>query len=74
MSVRIRLARFTPSESVSHSRAPARSAILHTETDLLARIRGSTQGFVAVPSYGELIAKDYVELEARYLAYLEANT
>lgn len=68
-----RLARFE-SASRSRSRAPSRPAIVHSETDLLARTRGSGQAFVAVPSYGELVAQSYEYMEDQLRGLLEANT
>lgn len=63
---RVQLARFTPEEPGSRSRAPSRPAILHRDTDLLARSCTSSEEFITL--------HNFEELEMRLLAYLEANT
>lgn len=63
-ATRVRLARFAPA---SRARAPSQPALIHTDTDLLARARGSAQGFVTV------LETDFEHIEARLHAYLEAN-
>lgn len=69
--VRVQLARFAPAKSVSRSRAVLdKPALVHADTELLARTRGS--GFTRL--YSESFIADFEALELRAMAWLEDNT